>query len=285
MHFGVHIEATDQTMDIVALGRLVEALGFESLFLPEHTHLPATGASVHPSGPHVHDRLRRFLDPFIALAAVASATTTLRIGTGVCLVPQHDPITLAKQIATLDFISGGRFLFGIGAGWNREELQNHGVDPASRFRRMREHILAMRAIWTQDEASYHGEFVRFDPLWSWPKPIQRPHPPIIVGGEGPRVLDRVLDYGDEWGPNAEDGLEDRVRDLHRRATAAPAATGTRRPPIPVTAFHVRPDLATLRSYATASVTRSIFSLRSHTEPQIRATLDRLVSLVTDFRAG
>jgi probable F420-dependent oxidoreductase len=226
MHFGVHIEPTDQTMDIVALGRLVESLGFESLFLPEHTHLPVAGASVHPSGPAVHDRLRRFLDPFIALAAVASATTTLRLGTGVCLVPQHDPITLAKQIATLDFISGGRFLFGIGAGWNREELQNHGVDPATRFRRLREHVLAMRAIWTEEEASFHGDFVHFGPIWSWPKPAQRPHPPIIVGGEGPRVLDRVLDYGDEWGPNAEDGLEDRARDLHRRATSLG------RPPIP-----------------------------------------------------
>ncbi|MFN8513247.1 MAG: LLM class F420-dependent oxidoreductase [Chloroflexia bacterium] len=279
MHFGVHIEATDQTMDIVALGRLVEALGFESLFLPEHTHLPVAGASIHPSGPHAHARLPRFLDPFIALAAVASATTTLRLGTGVCLVPQHDPITLAKQIATLDFISGGRFLFGIGAGWNREELHNHGVDPATRFRRLREHILAMRAIWTEDEAAYHGDFVRFGPLWSWPKPAQRPHPPIIVGGEGPRVLDRVLDYGDEWGPNAEDGLEDRVRNLHRRATTLG------RPPIPVTAFHVRPDLPTLRSYAAAGVTRSIFSLRAPTEPEIRATLDQLAALIAQYRAG
>jgi probable F420-dependent oxidoreductase len=278
MHFGVHIAPTDRTMDIVQLGRLVESLGFESLFLPEHTHLPVAGASVHPSGPAMHDRLRRFLDPFITLAAVASATTTLRLGTGVCLVPQHDPITLAKQIATLDFISGGRFLFGIGAGWNREEMQNHGVDPATRFRRLREHILAMRAIWTQDEAAFQGEFVRFGPIWSWPKPAQRPHPPVIVGGEGPRVLDRVLDYGDEWGPNAEDGLEDRVRDLHHRA----AALG--RPLVPVTAFHVRPDLATLRSYAASGVTRAIFSLPSAVEPEIRATLGELVALVEAYRA-
>lgn len=279
MRFGVHIEATDQTMDIVALGRLVESLGFESLFLPEHTHVPITGASIHPSGPAAHARLPRLLDPFIALATVASATTTLRLGTGVCLVPQHDPITLAKQIATLDYLSNGRFLFGIGAGWNREEMQHHGVDPATRFRRLREHILAMRAIWTQDTALFHGDFVRFDPLWSWPKPAQRPHPPIIVGGEGPRVLDRVLDYGDEWGPNAEDGLEDRVRDLHHRATAL------NRPRIPVTAFHVRPDLPTLRSYATAGVTRIIFSLRAPTEPEIHTTLDRLAALIAQYSAG
>jgi probable F420-dependent oxidoreductase len=279
MHFGVHIEPTDRTMEVVALGRLVEELGFESLFLPEHTHLPVAGASVHPSGPATHERLRRFLDPFIALAAVASATTTLRLGTGVCLVPQHHPIALAKQIATLDFLSGGRFLFGIGAGWNREEMQNHGVDPATRFRRMREHILAMRAIWTEDEAEFHGEFVRFDPIWSWPKPAQRPHPPIIVGGEGPRVLDRVLDYGDEWGPNAEDGIEDRVRELRRRT----AELG--RLPLPVTAFHTRPDLATLRSYAAAGVTRCVFSLPGAGEGEIRATLDRIAALVEEYRAG
>jgi probable F420-dependent oxidoreductase len=277
MHFGVHIEPTDRTMAIVALGRLVEACGFESLFLPEHTHLPVAGTSVHPSGPGVHDRLRRFLDPFIALAAVASATTALRLGTGVCLVPQHDPITLAKQVATLDFICGGRFLFGVGAGWNREEMRNHGVDPATRFRRLREHILAMCAIWTEDEAAFHGEFVRFDPIWSWPKPVQRPYPPILVGGEGPRVLDRVLDYGDEWGPNAEDGLEDRVRELHQRA----AALG--RPPIPVTAFHVRPDLATLRSYAAAGVTRCVFSLPGAGEARVREALNRLAVLVAEYR--
>lgn len=279
MRFGVHVAPTDRSMAIVALGRLVEASGFESLFVPEHTHLPVAGAAVHPSGPAVHERLRRFLDPFVALSAVASATTTLRLGTGVCLVPQHDPIALAKRVATLDFLSGGRFLFGVGAGWHEEELRNHGVDPATRWRRTREHLLAMRAIWTADEASFAGEFVRFAPLWSWPKPTQRPHPPLIIGGEGPRAPDRVLAYGDEWGPNAEPGLDDRVRDLNQRA----AALG--RPPIPVTAFHTAPNLPTLRAYAAAGVTRCVFSLPSAGEAETRATLDRLAALVADFRAG
>ena len=277
MRFGVHFAPTDRSMDVVALGRLVEARGFESLFLPEHTHLPVAGASVHPSGPAMHERLRRCLDPFTALAAVASVTTTLRLGTGVCLVPQHEPIALAKRIATLDLLSGGRFLFGIGAGWNREELRYHGVDPATRFRRMREHLLAMRAIWTQEEATYAGEFVRFGPIWSWPKPVQRPHPPIIVGGEGPRVLDRVLDYGDEWGPNAEEGLEGRVRELQGRAADAGRAS------IPVTAFHVSPDLATLRSYAAGGVTRCVFSLPSAGEDAVRAVVDELGGLVAGYR--
>lgn len=276
MHFGVHIEATDRTITPTELGPLLEARGFESLFLPEHTHLPIGGVSVHPSGEHVHANLRRFLDPFIALATVASVTERLRLGTGVCLVPQHHPIGLAKEIATLDFLSGGRVLFGIGAGWNREELSNHGVAPANRWRQMREHVLAMRAIWTADEAEFHGEFVDFAPLWSWPKPVQRPHPPVIVGGEGPHVLDRVLDYGDEWGPNDEPDLDARVAELHRRADAL----GRPRPP--VTAFHVRPDLATLRNHAAAGVTRCVFSLPSAGLAEVRATVERLAELVAAY---
>jgi probable F420-dependent oxidoreductase len=279
MDFGVHIEATDRTIAPQELGPLLEERGFESLFLPEHTHLPVGGASVHPSGPQVHANLRRFLDPFITLATVAAVTTRLRLGTGVCLVPQHHPITLAKEIATLDFLSGGRVLFGIGAGWNREELGNHGVLPADRWRRMREHVLAMRAIWMQDEAAFHGEFVDFAPLWSWPKPVQRPHPPVIVGGEGSHVLDRVLDYGDAWGPNAEPGLEERVAELHRRADAL----GRPRPP--VTAFHVRPELPTLRSYAAAGVTRCVFSLPSAGRDEVLAAVERLTALLAAYRAG
>lgn len=279
MDFGVHIEPTDRTITPRELGPLLEERGFESLFFPEHTHLPVGGASVHPSGPHAHANLRRFLDPFIALATVASVTARLRLGTGVCLVPQHDPIVLAKEIATLDFLSGGRVLFGIGAGWNREELRNHGVEPAGRWRRMREHTLAMKAIWTADEAEFHGEFVDFAPLWSWPKPHQRPHPPVIVGGEGPHVLDRVLDYGDAWGPNDEPGLAGRVGELHRRADAL----GRPRPP--VTAFHVRPDLATLRGHAAAGIARCVFSLPSAGPGEVRAAVGRLAALIAAYRAG
>jgi probable F420-dependent oxidoreductase len=273
MKFGVHISLTAQSIDSRMLGRLVEEHGFDSLFLPEHTHLPVHGASVHPSGPQVHDRLRRLLDPLIALTAVAAVTDRLRTGTGVCLVPQHHPITLAKQIATLDLLSGGRVLFGIGAGWHREELQHHGVDPAARWRVMRESVLAMERIWTEEEAAFHGEFVDFDSIWQWPKPVQQPHVRVLVGGEGPRVLERVLDYGDEWAPNAEPALEERVADLQRLA----AARGRER--IPVTAFHVAPDLAVIAAYAAASVTCCVFTLPSADAATVRAAVERLAALV------
>ena len=241
--------------------------------------MPVRGASVHPSGPHVHDRLRRFLDPFIALAAVAAVTERLRIGTGVCLVAEHDPIALAKQIATLDLLSNGRFLFGVGAGWNREELRNHGTDPANRWQVMRERVLAMQRIWTEDEAEFHGAFVDFDPIRQWPKPVQRPHPPVIVGGEGPRVLERVLDYGDEWGPNADPGIEERVAELQRLA----AERGRGR--IPVTAFHVAPELGVLRRYAAAGVTRCVFSLPGAGADRVQPAVERLAELVATYEAS
>jgi probable F420-dependent oxidoreductase len=279
MLFGAHIEATADSIDVRELGRLLEAYGFESLFLPEHTHLPVAGVSVHPSGAHRHDRLRRLLDPFIALTAVAGATERLRLGTGVCLITEHDPIVLAKETATLDVLSGGRFLFGIGAGWNREEMLNHGTAPATRWRVMRERALAIRRIWTAGEAEFHGRHVDFGPIWSWPKPAQQPHPPIIVGGEGPRVLERVLDYGDEWGPNDHDELPDRVAELHRLA----AERG--RAPVPVTAFHVAPEGERLRRYAAAGVTRCVFSLPGAGESEVRPAVERLAALARRFGKG
>ncbi len=273
MHFGVHISLTEQTVDARLVGRLVEEHGFESIFLPEHTHLPVHGASVHPSGPQIHDRLGRLPDPLIALSVIAAVTDHLRLGTGVCLVPQHHPITLAKQLATLDRLSGGRVLFGIGAGWHREEMQNHGVDPGTRWRVMREHVLAMRQIWTEEEAAFHGEFVDFDPIRLWPKPVQQPSIPVLVGGEGPGVLQRVLEYGDEWAPNAEPGLEARVVELQRLS----AACGRGR--IPVTAFHVTPDRAVIRSYADAGVTRCVFTLPSGDAARVQAALERLAERI------
>ena len=276
MKLGVHIAATAQTIDVRDLGRLLEAHGFESLFLPEHTHLPVHGASVHPSGPGVHDRLRRFLDPLVALTAVAAVTERLRLGTGVLLVPQHDPILLAKQIATLDLLSSGRFLLGIGAGWNREELQNHGTDPEQRWLVMRERVLAMKRIWTEEEAAFSGRTLRFGSIWSWPKPVQRPHPPVIVGGEGPRVLERVLAYGDEWGPNDHDELEARVAELQHLASARG------RDPVPVTAFHVPPEPVRLRRYAAVGVTRCVFSLPSASAGQVRPAVERLTAVVEEY---
>lgn len=175
----------------------VEERGFESLFYPEHTHIPVDSrrADNRPTRDYADT-----YDPFVALAAAAAVTTTLRLGTAVCLVAQRDPITTAKMVASLDQLSAGRFLFGVGAGWNRTEMINHGTDPRTRMSLFAERVQAMRAIWTDDEAEYHGEFVDFAPIWSWPKPVQRPHPPILVGGNGPRTEDRVLDFGDGWFP-------------------------------------------------------------------------------------
>jgi probable F420-dependent oxidoreductase len=201
MDLGLAHFLTDYGMQPADLARNAEERGFESLFLPEHTHIPVSRRTPYPGGGELPPEYSHTLDPFAALAAAATATERLKLGTGVCLVIERDPIVTAKEVATVDHISGGRFLFGVGAGWNREEMENHGTDPDTRFRRMRESIEAMKAIWTQDEAEYHGRIIDFDPIWCWPKPVQKPHPPVLVGGLGEKVLDRVIAYGDEWIPN------------------------------------------------------------------------------------
>jgi probable F420-dependent oxidoreductase len=192
----------------------------------------------------------------VALATVAAVTSKLRIGTGVCLVIERDPITLAKEVASLDSLSNGRFLFGIGGGWNEEEMENHGTDPKKRWRVLRERIEAMKKIWTEDEAEYHGQFVDFDPIWSWPKPAQKPYPPILIGGGGPHTLQRVVDYGDGWMPIAgRDDITGRISELNDLAQKAG------RDPIPVTVFGVpaRPEF--IERYAEAGVDRCILGLR------------------------
>ena len=222
MQHGIAMFVTDETVGPDELARLVEERGFDSLYVPEHTHIPVSRKTPFPSGGDVPRHYTRTLDPFIALTAAAAATTRLLVGTGVCLVIERDPIVTAKEVATLDRLSGGRFLFGIGAGWNVEEMANHGTDATTRFRLMRERVEAMRAIWTQDEPAYHGRLLDLDPIWCWPKPLQQPHPPVLLGGNGARVLDRVLAYGDGWVPNlgGEPNLAGRVAELRRRAAEA-----------------------------------------------------------------
>src|SRR5919202_208167 len=217
MDFGVTMFPTEYSISIVELARAVEDLGFESLWVPEHTHIPSDRRSPWPGGPELPREYSHALDPFLALTAAASVTSRLRLGTGVCLVVERDPITLAKEVATIDHLSGGRFLFGIGGGWNLEEMANHGTDPTRRWPLLRERVLAMKEIWTHDEAEFHGAFVDFQRLWQWPKPIQAPHPPIIVGGNGPHTLKRVVDYGDAWGPIVGRGpdIAERLPELAR----------------------------------------------------------------------
>ncbi len=218
MEFGIGYFPTHDAVGPGTIARLVEERGHESLFFAEHSHIPASRETPYPSGGELPRKYSHCYDPFIGLTAAAAATNKLRIGTGICLIIERDPIITAKEVASLDHLSGGRFEFGVGAGWNREEMRNHGTDPKRRMRLMRERVQAMKAIWTEDEASYRGEFVNFDRIWSWPKPAQRPHPPILVGGTGSTVLDRVLDFGDAWFPTyAREGVLDRVGDLRKRA--------------------------------------------------------------------
>src|SRR5258705_2589458 len=202
-----------------AVGQFVEERGQESLFFAEHTHIPASRESAWAGGPELPRKYWPTYDLFVALTAAAMATTRLRVGSGICLVVERDPIITAKAVASVDHLSGGRFEFGVGAGWNREEMQNHGTDPRKRMAVMRERVEAMKAIWTQDEASYSGEHVSFERIWSYPKPVQSPHPPVMVGGNGPTVHDRVLAFGDGWFPQYRPGDEvfERIEELQARA--------------------------------------------------------------------
>lgn len=203
MKYGLSFFPTDFTIRFDELARAAEARGFESLLVAEHTHIPASRITVPPSG--VRELLPQYshtLDPFVALTTAAAVTKTLKLGTGVCLVIERDPIITAKEIASLDLLSGGRFIFGVGAGWNVEEMANHGTEFKTRRRLMRERIEAMKAIWTQDDPAYHGTFVNFDPIWCYPKPVQKPYPPIIMGGHAAAAMRAAIAYCDGWMPTA-----------------------------------------------------------------------------------
>jgi probable F420-dependent oxidoreductase len=271
--------ATDYGMQPAELARRAEELGFESLFFPEHTHIPASRDTDYPGGGELPREYSHILDPFVGLAAAAAATERLKVGTGVCLIIERDPIVTAKEVATLDLISGGRFLFGVGAGWNVEEMRNHGTDPDTRFRRMRESVEAMKAIWTEDEAEYHGRIIDFGPIWSWPKPVQKPHPPVLVGGLGEKVYDRVVAYGDEWIPNrvkSPEQLAERIGELQRRADAA----GRER--IPVTVFGAKAEVRLLERLKAAGVTRSLFYLQAGEADEVERHLEELGKVAAEW---
>jgi probable F420-dependent oxidoreductase len=217
MEFGVGYFPTHDAVGPGELARRVEERGQDALFFAEHTHIPAARQTPYEGGGELPRKYWHTYDLFVALTAAAAATSRLRVGSGICLVTERDPIITAKEVASLDHLSGGRFEFGIGGGWNREEMANHGTDPRTRMRLMSERVRAMQAIWSQDEASFQGEFVSFDPIWSWPKPAQKPWPPVLVGGTGPTVLDRVLAYGDGWFPNYSESVLPRIAELRARA--------------------------------------------------------------------
>jgi len=276
---GVSIFLTDESTGPAQVARAAEERGFESLFLPEHTHIPTSRLSPWPAGGELPREYARCVDPFIALGVAAAVTTDLKLGTGVCLVVERDPITLAKEVATLDRVSGGRFLFGIGAGWNREEMANHGTNPVTRWKLMRERVEAMIAIWTSDEAEYHGTMVDFDRIWSWPKPVQRPHPPVIVGGAGDRALEAAAEYGDGWAPinGRPDDLAARIRQVQARASEGGRA------PLEVSVFAAPPDAASLSGLAELGVSRAVLVLPSAPEDEVLHTLDGYAALVAGLR--
>jgi probable F420-dependent oxidoreductase len=273
MLFGVAVFPTDYAVEPGALARMVEERGFESLFFPEHTHIPVDRRTPYPPGGELPRQYSHTYDPFVALTAAAATTESLLLATGICLVIERDPIITAKEVASLDRLSGGRFLFGVGAGWNREEMENHGTDPHRRFSLMRERVEAMKAIWTQDEASYHGEWVDFDPIWSWPKPVQQPHPPVLVGGNGPKVLERVVAFGDEWMPNRVTGLTERIDELGRLAAEAG------RDPIPVTLSGARPDPELIERGEQVGVRRCSFYITPADAGETERQLDELASVL------
>ncbi|HEX3332056.1 MAG TPA: LLM class F420-dependent oxidoreductase [Gaiellales bacterium] len=274
MQLGVAVWLTDLGVGIAELARTVEGAGLESLFLTEHSHVPASRVDLLQGDRPGEDA--RLLDQFTALGAAAACTSRLRLGTGICILPQHDPIALAKQVATIDHISGGRFLFGVGAGWLVEELRNHAVDPATRWALMEEQLLAMKAIWTADEAEFHGKFLDFDPIWCWPKPIQKPYPPLLVGGDSPRSLRLAALHGDAWAPVVDElGEFDRgLREWRRLRAEAGLEPGD------VTVFGFDLDGERLARFAELGVTRIVLQVPVDDADALRRRLDELVALVS-----
>lgn len=274
MKFGIAIFPTDYSISMAELAPAVEDRGFESLWVAEHSHIPASRESKWPGGAELPKHYWHTMDPFIALTVAAAATRKLLVATGICLLIQRDTIQTAKQVASLDLASGGRFIFGIGAGWNREEMADHGTDFSTRWTLLREKVEAMKAIWTQDEAEYHGSMVDFGPMWAWPRPVQKPHPPIILGGSGPKILERVVRYADGWMPNRGDVIE-RIPELQELAKAAGRSA------IPVT-YYPQPGAAEIERLAGAGVERLIYYAPPDGRDVALAKLDELAAMVRPY---
>ncbi len=277
MHFGLTIFPTEYSISMVELGRAAEEREFESIWVSEHSHIPVSRRTPWPGGPELPKMYHDTLDPFVALAAAASSTSRIKLATGICLVVERDPIHTAKQVASIDQISGGRFLFGIGGGWNLEEMENHGTRPESRFNLMRERVEAMKAIWTQNEAEYHGDLIDFDPIYMWPKPAQSPHPPIHVGGGFPGGARRAIRYGDGWMPiGGRDGdIAERLP--HFREMAREAGRDPER--IEVSVFAAESKQAALARHRDAGISRVVLVLPPAPRDEILPILDSYASLM------
>ncbi len=277
MDFGVFYFPTDYGIQVPELAVALEERGLESLFVCEHTHIPTSRKSPFPGGGELPKKYVHTHDPFIALSFAAALTKKLRLGTGICLVPQHDPIVLAKVIASLDMMSGGRVEFGIGGGWNVDEMENHGVKYKTRFKQMREHTEAMKAIWTQDEASYHGEFVNFDPIWSWLKPVQKPHPPILLGGETDYTLKRVVEYCDGWIPRGNMNFDPKVS--MKRLSDMAEKHGRDPKELSTTLFRGPTDKAALEACREAGVKRVLYEIPDGSRDDALRAADDVAALM------
>jgi probable F420-dependent oxidoreductase len=274
MDFGAAMFFTDYAMGPGELARALEARGFESVWAPEHSHIPTSRTTPFPQEGELPKKYYDAMDPFVTLTAAAMATKKLKIGTGVCLVAQRDPIQTAKLVASIDQVSGGRFLFGVGGGWNVEEMADHGTAFKTRFKLMRERIAAMKEIWTKNEAEYHGEFVDFPPMMSWPKPVQRAHPPVIVGGAFPYAARRALAYGDGWIPHASRPQYGDVTEFLPRFHQMAADTGRNPGSVPVTVWGVGEDLDRLKRHRDLGIARVVVSLPSAPAGEVLPILDR-----------
>lgn len=278
--FGITMFPTDYSMQPVALARAVEERGLDSLYFPEHTHIPTSRATPFPGGGDLPEWYSHTHDPFVALAAAAAVTERIQLGTGICLVTQRDPIILAKECASLDMISNGRLVLGFGAGWNREEMENHGANYPKRWAVAREKVLAMKAIWTEDEAEFHGEWVNFDPIWSYPKPVQASGPPVWLGASSNWVFDRVAEYAEGWMPigGLRPGDMDRMRE-------ALAARNRKVEDLDLTLFAAPMKAEQLRGHIEQGFDHLIFSLPSEPEEKLLPLLDNCVALAEKLKAG
>jgi len=279
MQIGVTLHATDKAMPVPELAVEAEARGFSSLFVPEHTHIPTSRRTPAPTGSdELAEEYLRSPDPYIALAAAAALTSRIRLGSGIGLPAQHDVLTFAKELATLDMISQGRFVFGIGFGWNHEEMENHGIDVKRRRALVREKMLAMQALWANERASFDGEFVRFTESWQWPKPVQQPRPTVLIGGgAGPKLFAHIAEYADGWMPIGGAGL----REALPRLEAAVAERGRDPKALKIVPMGVLPTPEKMAHYADLPIDEVVLRLPSAPRDTVMPVLDEFARYVTD----
>lgn len=277
-NFGVQLFATDLAIQPAEIAIAVEERGLDSLFFPEHSHIPTSRKTPFPGGEQLPDEYLRTHDPFVALAMAAAVTSRITLGTGVCLIPQRDPIHTAKQCASIDFVSNGRLVLGVGAGWNEEEMENHGANYAHRWKILRENILAMKEIWNNDEAEFHGEFVDFDPIWCWPKPVRKGGPPIWLGAKSTWVYERIAEYCEGWMPIGGPG-RDGIENLHNALTKA----GRKADDITLASFSPPKETEMLERLLNQGFTEMVFALPTGNADIVLPELDSLVKITEAYK--